>query len=165
MEHSPPWLARRTNDGVRGWVLAGAEYWSSWACSPGPGAEIQEGGRDPFGVVAALVTMFLLGVAAGVWHAQRAHRRTWRTLQSAITAADRLLGDHSGARLPPARASEFAPLVDLINRFATMRDASAAVLDDRDAQIAALERLGRGSVHRDGYSGVIHPHRITRWQQ
>lgn len=142
MEHSPPWLARRTNDGVRGWVLAGGGVLVFLGLLAWLGAEIQEGGRDPFGVVAVLVTMFLLGVAAGVWHAQRAHRRTWRTMQSVITAADRLLGDHSGARLPPARASEFAPLVDLINRFATMRDASAAVLDDRDAQIAALERLG-----------------------
>jgi len=142
LEHSPSWQTRRPDDGVRGWVLAGGGVLVFLGLLAWLGAEVQDSGRDPFGVVAVLVTMFLLGVAAGVWHAQRAHRRTWHTMHSVLAAGDRLLGDHSGMRLPPARSSEFAPLVDLINRFAAMRDAAAAVLDDRDDQIAALERLG-----------------------
>ncbi len=142
LEHSTPWRSRPAEDGVRGWVIAGGGVLVFLGLLAWLGSEVRDNGRDPFAIVAVLVTMFLLGVAGGIWHAQRTHRRTWRSLHSLVSAGDRLLGDRSGLRLPASLSGEFAPVVDLINRFAALRDATAATLADRDEQIAALQRLG-----------------------
>jgi signal transduction histidine kinase len=111
------------------------------AGSLGGFAASDDAGSPGWLTLAALAMAFALGALAGAWRERRERRRLSTATAELASAAALLTGARNGERLPIAEAPELRPLGDILQSLADARDAIAARLDDRDAQLALTRRL------------------------
>ena len=138
--------ARRWASATTTWLLAAGFVASFFGLLAWLGRPSASGGATwptdgSWSLVAALSAAFGLGAAAGIWHARGSARRAAGSLAALVGAGERMLLGKTGPRIPAPPQPELAPLARLLNRAADLRDATSAVLADRDAQLSTIGRL------------------------